>query len=130
MLGAGRHSRGPTILLKWASLTRPATISACTITMDHNAIICSMIDRLARGPDQDVPRPERGQPKVPFYACRCHIFVVDYRWGSMGSNETATATSGGPRVLAFLTGAGRHRAQIICFFRGRSARWTPPAQVW
>ena len=34
----------------------------------------------------------------------------------MGSNETATATTGGPRVIAYLTGTGRHRAQIIYFF--------------
>ena len=27
------------------------------------------------------------------------ILAVDYRWGSMGSNETATATTGGPRVI-------------------------------
>ena len=44
----------------------PATISPCTITMDHDAIICSMIDRLAWGPDQDV-HVQRGQPKMPFY---------------------------------------------------------------
>ena len=35
----------------------------------------------------------------------------------MGSNETATATTGGPRVIAYLTGTGHHRAQIIYFFR-------------
>ena len=35
----------------------------------------------------------------------------------MGSNETATATTGGPRVIAYLTGTRRHRAQIIYFFR-------------
>ena len=34
----------------------------------------------------------------------------------MGSNETATATTGGPRVIAYLTGTGRHRVQIIYFF--------------
>ena len=34
----------------------------------------------------------------------------------MGSDETATATTGGPRVIAYLTGTGRHRAQIIYFF--------------
>ena len=34
----------------------------------------------------------------------------------MGSNETATATTGGPRVIDVLTGTGRHRAQIIYFF--------------
>ena len=35
----------------------------------------------------------------------------------MGSNETATAIPGGPRVIAYLTGTGCHRAQIIYFFR-------------
>ncbi len=34
----------------------------------------------------------------------------------MGSNETATAATGGPRVIAYLTGTGHHRAQIIYFF--------------
>ena len=34
----------------------------------------------------------------------------------MGSNETATAITGGPRVIAYLTVTGRHRAQIIYFF--------------
>ena len=43
----------------------PATISPCTITMDHDATICSMIDRLARGPDQDVHVPSVGGPKYP-----------------------------------------------------------------
>ena len=34
----------------------------------------------------------------------------------MGSDETATATTGGPRVIAYLTGTGHHRVQIIYFF--------------
>ena len=34
----------------------------------------------------------------------------------MGSNETTTAITGGPRVIAYLTGTGCHRAQIIYFF--------------
>ena len=33
----------------------------------------------------------------------------------MGSKETATATTGGPRVITFFTGTVRHRAQIIYF---------------
>ena len=45
--------------------TGPATISASTITMDHGAIICSMTDRLLRGPDQDVHDPSVGSPKYP-----------------------------------------------------------------
>ena len=51
-------------------------------------------------------RPERGQPKVPFSACRCHILVVDYRWGSLGSDEAAKATTGGPRVIDVFYGDG------------------------
>ena len=35
----------------------------------------------------------------------------------MGSNETATATTGAPKKLTFLTVTGRHRVQIIYFFR-------------
>ena len=34
----------------------------------------------------------------------------------MGSNETATTTTGGPRVIAYFTGTGRHRAQIYLLF--------------
>ena len=37
----------------------------------------------------------------------------------MGSNETATAITGGPRVIAYLTVTGCHRDQIIYFFRGQ-----------
>ena len=51
-------------------------------------------------------RPERGQPKVPFSRGRCHILVIDYRRGSIGSNETATATTGGPRVIDVFDGNG------------------------
>jgi len=65
MLGAGRRSREPKILLKPAAERGPATISPCTITMDHDAIICFMIDRLARGPDADVHVPSVGSPKYP-----------------------------------------------------------------
>ena len=43
----------------------PETMSPCTITMDHDAIICSMIDRLARGPDADVHIPSVGSSKYP-----------------------------------------------------------------
>ena len=44
-------------------MTGPTTISPCIITMDHGAIICSMIDRLERGPDQDVHVPSVDSPK-------------------------------------------------------------------
>ena len=49
--------------------TRPesAAISPCTFTMDHNAIICFMTDRLKRGPDQDVHVPGVGSQKYPSY---------------------------------------------------------------
>ena len=43
----------------------------------------------------------------------------------MGSNETATATTGAPKELTFLTGTGRHRAQIAHFFRGQIGSWRP-----
>ena len=49
-------------------------------------------------------RPERGQPKVPFSWCRCHILVIDYRWGSMGSDETAITILGGPLVIDVFDG--------------------------
>ena len=74
--------------------------------MDHDAIICSMINRLARGPDQDVHAPSVGSTKVHFSPCRCHILVVDYRWGSMGSDETAIAVPGCPRVIEVFDGNG------------------------
>ena len=54
-------------LTKKGKILGPATISACTITMDHDAIICSMIDRLTRGPDKDVHVPSVGSPKYPSY---------------------------------------------------------------
>ena len=101
--------------------TRPATISPCTNTMDHNAIICSMTDRLTRAPDADVHVPSVGSTKVPFSWCRCHILVIDYRWGSMGSNETATATTGAPRVIGVFDGNGAIRSKLHTFFGGRSA---------
>ena len=74
--------------------------------MDHDAIICFMNDRLARGPDQDVHVPSVGSTKVPFSWCRCQILVVDYRWGCMGPDEAATATTGGPRVIDVFYGNG------------------------
>ena len=67
MLGAGRQSREPMILLKMASTHEPATISPCTITMDHDAIICFMTDGLTRGPDKDVHVPSVGSQKYPSY---------------------------------------------------------------
>ena len=74
--------------------------------MDLGATICFMTDRLARGPDQDVHVPSVGSTKVPFSWCRCQILVVDYRCGSIGPDETATATTGGPRVIDVFDGNG------------------------
>ena len=56
---------GPQDLVHLGTQPESATISPCTFTMDHNAIICSMIDRLARGPDQDVHVPSVVGPKYP-----------------------------------------------------------------
>ena len=52
-------------LVKTSFIPKPATISPCNFTMDHNAIICFMTDRLARGPDQDVHVPSVGSQKYP-----------------------------------------------------------------
>ena len=41
----------------------------------------------------------------------------------MGSNETAAATTGGPRVIDVFDGTGRHRAQIAHFFRWQIGSW-------
>ena len=54
-------------LTNWAELLGSATISPCTIAMDHDAIIFSMIDGLARGPDKDVHVPSVGSQKYPSY---------------------------------------------------------------
>ena len=54
-------------LSKTSSILGPGTISPCTITMDHDAIICLMTDRLTRGPDADVHVPSVGSKKYPSY---------------------------------------------------------------
>ena len=56
---------GPHHLAKSGFIPKPATISPCTITMDLDAIICFMIDGLARGPDKDVHVPSVGSSKYP-----------------------------------------------------------------
>ena len=43
----------------------------------------------------------------------------------MGSNETAITIPGGPRVIAYLTVTGHHRAQNIYFFRKQIGSQTP-----
>ena len=47
----GPASARPRERLITGKLLAPATISGCTITMDLGAAVCSMTDRLARGPD-------------------------------------------------------------------------------
>ena len=54
-------------LAKNGLIPEPATISPCTFTMDHNAIICPMTDGLTRGPDKDVHVPSVGSQKYPSY---------------------------------------------------------------
>ena len=41
----------------------------------------------------------------------------------MGSDETAITIPGALEKLTFFTGTGRHRAQIIYFFRGLIGSW-------
>ena len=62
----GSSDSRPHYLAKHGEVLGPATISPCNITMDHDAIICFVTDRLARGPDQDVHVPSVGSTKVPF----------------------------------------------------------------
>ena len=54
-------------LSKTSIILEPATISACTITMDHNEIVCSITNRLTRAPDADVHVPSVGSQKYPSY---------------------------------------------------------------
>ena len=86
--------------------------------MNLDAIICSMINRLARGPDQDVHVPSVGSTKVPFSWCRCHILVIDYRWGGMGSDETVITIPGGPRVIDVFYGNGAPSGPNCALFSG------------
>ena len=58
---------GPHHLAKSGFIPGPATISPCTFTMDHNAIIYFMTDGLTRGPDADVHVPSVGSQKYPSY---------------------------------------------------------------
>ena len=106
------------VLVHSSSRLEPAAISPCTITMDHNAIIYFMTDGLTRAPDAHVHVPSVGSTKVPFSRCRCHILVIDYRWGSIGSNETATATTGGPRVIGVFAGNGAPSGPNYTLFSG------------
>ena len=57
----------PHDLTKGGELLGPATISPSTITMDLDAIISFMIDRLTRAPDKDVHVPSVGSKKYPSY---------------------------------------------------------------
>ena len=103
-----------------------------TWTWDHQrvpsprtmTIICSMIDRLARGPDQDVHVPSRAAQKYPS-RCRCHILVIDYRWGSMGSDDRYDYW--GPAIDVFY-GSGAIGSKLFTLFGCRSARG--PLRDW
>ena len=53
------------------------------------------------------------------------MLVIDYRWGSIGSDGTAITILGGPQVIDVFDGTGRHRVQIIYFFRGQLGSRTP-----
>jgi hypothetical protein len=53
------------------------------------------------------PKPRPGSLKAPFSRCRCHITVVDYRWGAMGSDETAGTIPGAPRLILLIAGQRR-----------------------
>ena len=103
---AARPLRDPAISSIRGLIPEPATSSARIITMDHDAIICFMTDRLTRATDTDWHGPSVGSIKVPFSRCRCHILVVEYRWGRMWSNETAITIPGGPRVIDVFDGNG------------------------
>ena len=46
------------------------------------------------------------------------MLVIDYRWGSMGSNETAITILGGPRVIDVLTGNGAPSGPNNLLFSG------------
>ena len=46
------------------------------------------------------------------------MLVIDYRWGSIGSNETATATTGGPRVISVFDGDGAPSGPNYILFSG------------
>ena len=61
----GSAISGPHDLVDTGLIPEPATSSARTITMDHDAIICFMTDRLTRAPDADVHVPSVGSPKYP-----------------------------------------------------------------
>ena len=63
----GPATARPCDLVATAAEHGSATVSPCTITMDHDAIVCFMTDRLTRGPDQDVHVPSVGSQKYPSY---------------------------------------------------------------
>ena len=54
-------------LAQIGKLLKHESISPCTITMNLDAIICFMIDRLKRAPDKDVHVPSVGSKKYPSY---------------------------------------------------------------
>jgi len=74
--------------------------------MDHDAIICSMNDRLTRGPDKDVHVPSVGSQKYPSRGVDVIYLYLTIGGGSIGSNETAITIPGGPRVIDVFYGDG------------------------
>ena len=56
---------GPQDLALMDAKPGSATISPCTVIMDHDAIVCFMTDGLTRGPDADVHVPSVGSQRYP-----------------------------------------------------------------
>ena len=90
--------------------------------MDHNAIVCFMTDRLAQVQIK-MFRPG-GQPKVPSRGVDA-IFVIDYRWGSMGSEETAARRLLGAPVIDVFYGNGAPSGPNYLLFRMQIGSRTP-----
>ena len=53
--------------------------------------------------------------QVPFPCCRRAIALIDYRWGSIGSNETAITIPGGPRVIQYVGGPSKVLEGFLLF---------------
>ena len=65
--------------------------------MDHNAIICFMTDRLARGPDKDVHVPSVGSQKYPSYnvdVIYLQLTIGGVVWGPTGPLRRLLGPSG------------------------------------
>ena len=111
----------------------PTTSSPCTITMDLDEIVCSMIDRQARSRSR-CSVPKWAAKEVPFSLCRSHINLLVFETlipmfsrGAIGSKLVTffacrISTQGSlwdqswgqvvPRPHAHVLGALRRRARI------------------